>query len=197
MESTLAPPRRRPRRRSSSSSTTTILYVPHQARAMETILAPPRRRPRRCCSTTTTILHVAHAIIETILAPPRLHPRRRRRRRCSSTHGSTATMCRLAHRCSYRLEGVCKIQSPKGLFSKWVERVTLSTHFVNSFFLQRILQDLKLLYLSIPKILVSFRTGRKLLYLSIPKILVSFRTLFSGILAIRPLEPLFQRKSRH
>ena len=80
---------------------------------METILAPPRRRPRRCCSTTTTILHVAHAIIETILAPPRLHPRRRRRRRCSSTHGSTATMCRLAHRCSYRLEGVCKIQSPK------------------------------------------------------------------------------------
>ena len=78
---------------------------------------PPRRRPRRCCSTTTTILHVAHAIIETILAPPRLHPRRRRRRRCSSTHGSTATMCRLAHRCSYRLEGVCKIQSPKGLFS--------------------------------------------------------------------------------
>jgi hypothetical protein len=63
--------------------------------------------------------------------------------------------------------------------------------------LQRILQDLKLLYLSIPKILVSFRTGRKLLYLSIPKILVSFRTLFSGILAIRPLEPLFQRKSRH
>jgi hypothetical protein len=74
---------------------------------------------------------------------------------------------------------------------------TLDTHFVNSFFLQRILQDLKLLYLSIPKILVSFRTGRKLLYLSIPKILVSFRTLFSGILAIRPLEPLFQRKSRH
>ena len=150
MESTLAPPRRRPRRRSSSSSTTTILYVPHQAHAMETILAPPRRRPRRCCSTTTTILHVAHAIIETILAPPRLHPRRRRRRRCSSTHGSTATMCRLAHHCSYRLEGVCKIQSPKGLFS------TLTGT------LQRILQDLKLLYLSIPKILVSFRTGRKI-----------------------------------
>ena len=94
-------------------------------------------------------------------------------------------MCRLAHRCSYRLEGVCKIQSPKGLFSTFART------------LQRILQDLKLLYLSIPKILVSFRTGRKLLYLSIPKILVSFRTLFSGILAIRPLEPLFQRKSRH